>query len=106
MIAIIDYVIFIFNGIVDLLNIKPFSDFNVSILQIILTGFVLKYIFTFIFGGFKEIDISTNWVNSAIVNQQINNFNRKKQLKENSKKEKEKIKSMSNEDLSKDILGF
>ena len=80
MIAIIDYVTFIFRGIVDLLSIKPFPDFNVSILQIILTGFVLKYILTFVFGGFKEVDIATNWVNSAVVNSGINNYKRKKAL--------------------------
>lgn len=78
--AIIDYVTFVFSHIVDILNVKPFPDFNVSILQIILTGFVLKFIFTFIFGGFKEVDIATNWVNSVVVNSGISNYKRKKAL--------------------------
>lgn len=82
MIALIDYISFIFDYIVDILNVKPFPDFNISIIQLILTCFVLKYIFQLFFSGMKEFDISTNWMNSAIVNQQINNHNRKKALSE------------------------
>lgn len=80
MIALIDYISFIFKYIVDILSVKPFPDFNVSILQMLLTCFVLKYVFMFFFGGMKEFDISTNWLNSVIVNQEINNYNRKKAL--------------------------
>lgn len=80
MIALIDYISFIFKYIVDILSVKPFPDFNVSILQMLLTCFVLKYVFMFFFGGMREFDISTNWINSAIVNQEINNYNRKKAL--------------------------
>lgn len=88
MIALIDYISFIFDYIVDILSVKPFPDFNISIIQLILTCFVLKYIFQLFFGGMKEFDISTNWMNSAIVNLEINNHNRKRSLiqKEEEKK--------------------
>lgn len=90
MIALINYITFIFDYIVDILSVKPFPDFDISIIQLILTCFVLKYIFQLFFGGMKEFDISTNWMNSAIVNQQINNHNRKKALSEKEKKESPK----------------
>lgn len=64
---IIDFFLTIFDKLVDLLNIKFFSDVNITFLQIILIGIALKFVFKFLFGGFKEIDTSTNYMNSGVV---------------------------------------
>ena len=84
MIPIINYVTSIFYHIVNILDVKPFPDFNVSILQIILCCFVLKYIFKFFFGGMHEFDISTNWMNS-VISREISNSQRISTLVKNSK---------------------
>jgi len=107
MIALIDYITFVFDYIVDILSVKPFPDFDISIIQLILTCFVLKYIFKLFFGGMKEFDISTNWMNSAIVNQQINNHKRKQALSEKENKDSSnKITNKEKREIKKALKKF
>lgn len=78
--AIINYLQFVFYKIVDLLSVRPFNDFPVSILQLILVGIILKYVFRFVFGGFKETEVQMNYFNNKAVSRSINNIKREKQL--------------------------
>lgn len=58
--AIVDFTILIFSNIVKVLSIKPFEDFDVSYLQLILSSVVIVYILKFIFGNFNEINKFTD----------------------------------------------
>lgn len=78
---IIDFFLTIFDKLVDLLNVKFFADVDITFLQIILIGIALKFVFKFLFGGFKEIDTSTNYMGSGIV-YRLSNKDRKKEIVE------------------------
>jgi hypothetical protein len=83
MFAIIDFFVDIFGGIIDILNTRFFSDVNITFLQIILISILLKFVIRFLFGGFKEVDISTNYLSrSAYGNaiSSISNNERKREL--------------------------
>lgn len=80
---LIDFVLSIFDKLIDLLNVKFFPDVNITFLQVILIGIGLKFVFKFLFGGFKEIDTSTNYMGSHIgtgVVYKMSNNNRKKDI--------------------------
>ena len=79
---IADFFLSIFNNIVNIMNIRLFPDFPITFLQLILCSIAIKYVFKFIFGGFKEIDtsanISLNRTAKGIYN--ISNNSRKEQI--------------------------
>lgn len=79
MYPIIDFVIFVFNKLVDILNTKFFDDINITFLQVILGCIALKYVIKFLFGGFKEIDTSSNFFVPHIANN-MGHSNRKSQV--------------------------
>ncbi len=81
---IIDFFLTIFDKLVNLLNVKFFADVDITFLQIILIGIALKYVFKFLFGGFKEIDTSTNYMSSGVV-YKLSNKERKKEIVETKK---------------------
>lgn len=76
---IIDFFLTIFDKLIDLLNVKFFPDVNITFLQVILIGIAIKFIFKFLFGGFKEIDTSTNYMGSGVV-YKLSNRQRKKDI--------------------------
>lgn len=90
MIAILSYFQLVIAKIVEILNITPFQDFPVSIFQLLCCGIFLKYVFQFIFGGFKEFDSSLNYTNSRIVSRAISNYSRKKQVNDHKPKHEAK----------------
>lgn len=56
---IITFFIDIVSKIVNILNQRFFSDMPITYLQLILGCLILKFVFKFIFGGFKEVDTET-----------------------------------------------
>lgn len=97
MIAILNYVQYIFLKIVDILNFRPFTDFRVSIIELMCCGLFLKYVFRIISGGFNETERQVNFINSYSVSRSMSNFNRKKSLNINSRATKEDIQDLRND---------
>lgn len=79
MYAIIDFFLSIFNNIVNILNIRIFSDINITYFQLILSCIAIKFVFKFLFGGFKEIDTGTN-ISLKTTVKGISNRARKEQI--------------------------
>lgn len=88
---VLSYILFVFNKIVDLLSVKPFPDMPITIFQFMATILVLKYLFRFIFGGTREIELFAN-TSIRDYSRKMNSANRKQQLIEidssNDKKKK------------------
>lgn len=77
--AILSYVIFVINSLVDLLSIQIFPDFPVTIFQFLCSIVIIVYLFRFIFGGTREIDSFTN-LSIRDVSRSMNNNDRKEQV--------------------------
>lgn len=81
--AIINYFSLVFSHIVNILDIRPFQDFKITYLQLLLTCIVIRYLFKFIFGGFKEVENGTDFMTSKIISNAskgMDNKNRKAQI--------------------------
>ena len=79
----IDFFLNIFNGIVDILDVKLFSDMPITYFQLILGCMIIPYILNFIFAGFKEIDknVNINYFDFAKnISNNISDKKRKEQL--------------------------
>lgn len=79
---VLSYILFVFDKIVSLLSVKPFPDMPITIFQFIATILVLKYLFRFIFGGTRELELFAN-TSIRDYTRKISNNNRKKQLIDN-----------------------
>ena len=80
---IIEYFGLVFSKIVNILSIRPFQDFKITYLQLILACIVIRYLIKFVFGGFKEFETGTNFISGKIfdkVSDDISNKNRKEQI--------------------------
>lgn len=97
MLAILNYVQFVFIKIVDILNYKPFTDFRVSIIELMCCGLFLKYVFKIISCGFNETERQVNFVNSYSVSRNMSNFSRKKSLNSSNRATKEDIQCLRND---------
>lgn len=83
MTSIINYFLSIVSSIVDILNRRLFPDMPITYLQLILGCILIKFIFSFIFGGFKDIDTDkNNFVRSGVKysNNKIKDRERKKEI--------------------------
>lgn len=80
MYAILSYITFVIGKIANILNFQPFSDFPVTILELMCAAVFIKFVFKLIFGGFKEVDTSLNFSNGLFVSKSISNYDRKKQI--------------------------
>lgn len=88
---LIDYVTFVITRIVQILNIRIFSDFSLTYFELIMTAFILKFIFRFIFGGMKEFEMQTNWIGSALTSKMSNEVRKKQLLLKNERKSEKAI---------------
>lgn len=79
---LIDFVMSIFNKLVLIMNMKVFPDADITYLQLILGCIAIKYVIKFLFGGFKEVDTSSNFLTPKIAAniKGISNSKRKQQI--------------------------
>lgn len=83
MYALVDYFTFIIRKVYSILDVRIFSDFPVTYIQMIISCIILGFVFKFIFSGFKETELQFNSINSQInsqVSKQISNLARKKDI--------------------------
>lgn len=87
MVAILSYFKYIFLVLVKILNFRPFADFPLTYIELICSFVIIKFILKFLFGGFKEIETSFNYINSRYTSSQISNSRRKMQISKKNKEE-------------------
>jgi len=86
--SLLNYVMNIFSQIVGILNRQIFPDMPITYLELILGCIIIKFVFSFIFGGFKEVSNSTNSLVKGVVYS-----NNKKQILDRKLKIIESVKS-------------
>lgn len=78
--ALIEYFRVVFDYLVLILNFQPFPDFPLTFIQLMCCTILIKYIFKFIYGGFKEFEFEKHNIDSYLSTSSMNNTARKEQL--------------------------
>lgn len=86
MFAILDFFIFVINKIVLVLSFRPFSDFPFTYFQFLMTIVVIRYLFTFLFGGTRDFTLLMHSGAFSLASSSMLHLNRKEQLVKNSPK--------------------
>ena len=85
--SLINFFTTIIYKIYSILNVRFFSDFPLTYMDILILSFVIPFLFKFIYGGFHEINVDSYRFNNYFYNG-INYHSRKKELSKEKKDKK------------------
>ena len=78
--ALLKYIKFVFAYIVNILSFRPFPDFPLTLFEVLIGCFLIKYVIKLLFGGFKEVNTSLGFNTNDFVSKTMSNHERQKQI--------------------------